>query len=1828
MSTVTLFRLVRTLLHEYHVIDSEDTTFTEAICIRRLAKTVRKCKELKNVYSHLFPSSTFTEPMLPLIARAIGSTIGLTDANNNIVMIPGQWFSKLTYEYSESVSHNDYEEEEDQIEIIRRVATDKYVRDYDDEYITKYEMNIQTHGWTFTTDTIPVTFTGSHDASSSFYESLSNKSSSNHASKLETQTPLKAPLLRHDQKGVYMFDVWSHHSLFSTTTSTSSTSETAYPSVIDPDFQQKLYTSRGFRPKDIGVRTKGDTTGVITLSDHQQIVRNYMSPLTPYNSLLLIHATGTGKTLTALGIAETFRDYVYSQNKRIHIACPREEVSKEFRNYLADTSIAGGIIRTPYEKEAMALRNDVVKPLPSDHSYCIENHSSIFSKRIRYTVGHLFQLIHTWQQLMPKDTLIERVHLPQEGFRLSHHEPMSQTTLKSTKARFQKAKQCITQFMGGEHSFVHTVEVNDKKNGIIVMVTEIEPLIVFEEFIVNTYANTLFIIDEAHNFPTDTTNESEQESNDTFSANWRTILLAVIGMLHFYNERMRLVLLTATPMTNADMDLYVLLNLMIRNDGIQGEPLLVETMKHANLSPKNLETLKQCIQSRVSYYENDNGKPLQMHVDDMWYNVPTAIANQNEFTVVTGEDKNTSTHVVCHPSMTIQDIVNAFIIHQSKTTIASSFVAKPVSLHVYATKTNMLEAKQTYHRSSHDAPKTTCRHIYIAFHEQPGEVAIKDINEFTQSFIPGIDIVHVITNQLSVAKYVATNSSVRTALYSIASEHRPLWFPTIPNRHQSIYKTSYPPQFYSYRCGNLPYFFNTYLNIKATNDTCKYDFSIVTTRIQNEAISPQSKHEKDRGVPYSFSKHIRNIWNIHDKDDVVYHPKIDTMFDLMEAHSGNVFIYTAEPRIHPGQNYSRFMVFLKRAIERRFKQDHSSRLKHVHVEVLHKGTIPYLNKLEGNLVQLPTELNERVKQLNESMLHDRDDIVLIGSQEVMEGLTFKEIRQVHILDPMWNMASMDQVMGRAIRFGSHSKHAQQQDRNVTCFLHVTVPNNPSDNCFHNKEQSTSLTVKYQNFPSLVRYVSDLHAYYRVHRKNTPIYRLLNMLRADSMDAVYRDWTPTLNATNAVLINMSHEGNTNKKNYISRLPWRTHAFINIHEQQHLFELIVERRLCLGLISLDEPTNTEVKGEEPDVPLARYQITNEIDWYRHQIIRLFERIAHPVLTFDEILTYVHQYGPQHVITHQPLSVTVDIESVCKRFDIDYQRGHITLETLLGSTVNSTVRKHVVKLVQYSLYKWHVVTNAKGFELRVNAQSVVDRLYDCPDVNDACLLNFPKGCKSLDMTNDTKLCKIIMLLPKSLQDSITDLCTPKCHNSTDIPMMYRGTSKRNRSINDKKRTQRRMTNQTLCNNTLTDLKIQNIRQEAVAYALDDIIRQRLCIEREHGTLSTLILENNYYTLESLALPRSLKIWNIPNTSTDRIITTLPYSSSLPMTSKKNDDILQAIILEVHNVFVWLKTCIQLTRSTAYVQSIQDVLSHESCTWLEQMSFDSLSFDDQDAILGFLAVHGLEPIDKVVHPLQSDPKVYEALQTIKRAVAHRYAEKKINQTCYPHSAKSLLFDSFESTVQVRLFCTFPRNPAKESCDVHIYTQTRFTGNTSLKPFTKYQLHGTKLRAWEGYFSPTPVITADTDIHATFYPSKHVRIGACSQAPIDGPTRYIGYGEVLNYRDPAAGRFVYRFVDATKCETRENNGLPLSDQRVRERIESCGDITYLQWENCWLTTCKQHVHPNWHYCTIDPICVARIIYLRSKKSFFRYFFPGVQPQHPLTKQLYAGWRSRKKKIR
>ena len=61
--------------------------------------------------------------------------------------------------------------------------------------------------------------------------------------------------------------------------------------------------------------------------------------------------------------------------------------------------------------------------------------------------------------------------------------------------------------------------------------------------------------------------------------------------------------------------------------------------------------------------------------------------------------------------------------------------------------------------------------------------------------------------------------------------------------------------------------------------------------------------------------------------------------------------------------------------------------------------------------------------------------IILGSDKTAEGLDFKRVREVHVLEPWFHLNKMDQVVGRAIRFCSH-EDLDKEKRNVTVYLHT------------------------------------------------------------------------------------------------------------------------------------------------------------------------------------------------------------------------------------------------------------------------------------------------------------------------------------------------------------------------------------------------------------------------------------------------------------------------------------------------------------------------------------------------------------------------------------------------------------------------------------------------------------------------------------------------------------------------------------------------------------------------------------------------------------------------
>ena len=115
-----------------------------------------------------------------------------------------------------------------------------------------------------------------------------------------------------------------------------------YPTLNDPKFNEKITQRKEFNDNkyigdiftDIEEHSNLLCSSDFELAPHQMFVRNFLSFNTPYNSLLLYHGLGSGKTCSAISVAEEMRDYIINigiSSQIIIVASPNVQTNFRFQ---------------------------------------------------------------------------------------------------------------------------------------------------------------------------------------------------------------------------------------------------------------------------------------------------------------------------------------------------------------------------------------------------------------------------------------------------------------------------------------------------------------------------------------------------------------------------------------------------------------------------------------------------------------------------------------------------------------------------------------------------------------------------------------------------------------------------------------------------------------------------------------------------------------------------------------------------------------------------------------------------------------------------------------------------------------------------------------------------------------------------------------------------------------------------------------------------------------------------------------------------------------------------------------------------------------------------------------------------------------------------------------------------------------------------------------------------------------------------------------------------------------------------------------------------------
>lgn len=127
------------------------------------------------------------------------------------------------------------------------------------------------------------------------------------------------------------------------------------------------------------------------------------------------------------------------------------------------------------------------------------------------------------------------------------------------------------------------------------------------------------------------------------------------------------------------------------------------------------------------------------------------------------------------------------------------------------------------------------------------------------------------------------------------------------------------------------------------------------------------------------------------------------------------------------------------------------------------ATPSYTGKPRGKYILLTSgatdaEISSMLSKVKSPKNRDGSQVkVIVSSPIAAEGIDFRYVRQIHVLDPWWNMSRIEQVIGRGLRTCSHQSLPFEK-QNCTVYLHV-VRTEDGKECFDEYTYRTKVEPK-------------------------------------------------------------------------------------------------------------------------------------------------------------------------------------------------------------------------------------------------------------------------------------------------------------------------------------------------------------------------------------------------------------------------------------------------------------------------------------------------------------------------------------------------------------------------------------------------------------------------------------------------------------------------------------------------------------------------------------------------------------------------------------------------
>ena len=754
-----------------------------------------------------------------------------------------------------------------------------------------------------------------------------------------------------------------------------------YPSLSDKNFNIKIATKKEFNDtkydgeihKNIKEYADELSRADFELSPHQAFVKNFMSAQTPYNSLMLYHGLGTGKTCSAIGVCEEMRNYMkqIGTTKRIIIVAS-ENVQDNFKLQL-------------FDERKLKLVDGVWN--------------------IRACTGN--KLL---QEINPMN--------------------MKGITKEKVISQIKNLINTYYLFLGyGQFAnyIIKTIDYSEdvvkiKKNEITLNKKTIRRLR-------NEFDNRLIVIDEVHNI-----RKTEDNENKKVAINLELLVKSA--------ENMRFVLLSATPMYNSYKEIVWLLNLMNTNDRRGRIEVKDIFEKNGGFKKNGEEMLIRKATGYISFVRGENPYtfPYRIYPNQFAPNKTFPFVNYPKYQMnlkkIKESDKNRilslylNTIKNCNKCGKCQGCAYNYIIYSLRNKEFSITTKKGVvrdmpsfenmesfgytllqlpleSLIISYPMEHLKEIMDDLSKESFsdELSEDFSFENVIEVDELPGIVPETVVNEEE----PATDLVNL-SQQLVGDKSITTSSS--------SSE--------VDTDNMSFNKSG----------GNV--------HIDPRELTGKKGLERMMDFVDEKSPPEKGKFHYKPSIVHKygriFSQDVIGNYSIKIKSilDSIYEKETDTVSE------GIILIYS--------QYIDSGLIPMALALEEmgftRYGENSKPLFKTnpspiIDVRTMKEPTdkknfIPARYSMITGDGRLSPNNDFEVKGLTNDNNKDGNKIkVVLISKAGSEGIDLKFIRQVHILEPWYNMNRIEQIIGRAVRNFSH-KDLEFEKRNVQIFMHGTI----------------------------------------------------------------------------------------------------------------------------------------------------------------------------------------------------------------------------------------------------------------------------------------------------------------------------------------------------------------------------------------------------------------------------------------------------------------------------------------------------------------------------------------------------------------------------------------------------------------------------------------------------------------------------------------------------------------------------------------------------------------------------------------------------------------------